>query len=119
MRGLSISDSDPQTIWAASYLTSSTKTKKLYDLTNKIAESSGSSTKRTRSVCITYGGWTSRSIYEATSWFVRNLQASRQKSPTVAQPVSVSTEKTINAAKRRKLRVGKQMDVGSLLGAFK
>jgi hypothetical protein len=56
---------------------------------------------------------------EATSWFVHDLEIPIQKSAVSVRSVSAFSEKTGNVTKKRKLRVGKQLDVGSLLGAFK
>jgi hypothetical protein len=117
------SDFDPQPIWVASYLTSSTKIQKLYDMTKTIAQPPDSSDEEVRSVCITYGGWANRSIYEATTWFIRDttvqVQIQIQKPSQVMQTSDTAQDRVGTTNKKRKIRIGKQMDVGSLLGAFR
>jgi hypothetical protein len=116
---LSPSEFDPQSLWTASYLTSSRKLQRLYSLTQTLAQSPHEEDEQARSVCITYGGWANRSIHEATAWFIRDLEASSSKTSEQIQPAAVPQEKAGNVAKKRKIRTGKQMDVGCLLGAFK
>jgi hypothetical protein len=109
----------PDVTWKASYFTSSQKMQKLYDLTKLIVQPPIESNEKDRSVCITYGGWTNSTIHEATAWYTRDPQAQPQKPPEVTQAVKRSQESPKDATKRRKVRLGKQMDVGSLLGAFR
>jgi hypothetical protein len=92
---------------------------RLYDLTKLLVQPPIESTDKDRSVCITYGGWTSRSIHEATAWYIRNLQVQLQKPSEVGQAVKRPQESPKNVTKKRKVRLEKQMDVGSLLGAFR
>jgi hypothetical protein len=109
----------PGVIWRASYYTSSQKTQKLYDVTKKLGQSPIEATEKEHSVCITYGGWTNRSIHEATAWYIRDLQGQPPKPLEVTQAVKRSQESPKNESKKRRVRLAKQMDVGSLLGAFK
>jgi hypothetical protein len=109
----------PGVIWRASYYTSTQKTQKLYDVTKKLGQTSVDATEKEHSVCITYGGWTNRSIHEATAWYIRNREVQPPKPPEVTQAVKRSQETPKNESKKRKVRLAKQMDVGSLLGAFK
>jgi hypothetical protein len=90
---------------------------KLYDFTKSLDRPLQSSTGKDYSVCLTYGGWSNRIIYEATTWFVRNVQP--VKPAEVAQTVKRPQDRPENASKKRKVRLEKQMDVGSLLGAFR
>jgi hypothetical protein len=110
---------DPQAIRAASYLTSSAKMQRLYDLSTALLSPPAiRKTPEERSVSLTYGGWTNRSIYEATAWFTRDacaMQTSNMRSKEEGKAGSLDG----NVAKKRKLRTGRQMDVGSFLGAFR
>ncbi|KAH5249073.1 hypothetical protein HBI70_213560 [Parastagonospora nodorum] len=100
-------------VWNASYLTSEKKMQELYRLAGARGGERG---VEERSVSITYGGGMGRSMYEATAWFVRDhaVQAEEMKKPEVGQQRVEG-----GVAKKRKIRTGKQMDVGSFLGAFK
>jgi hypothetical protein len=103
----------------ASYLSSSAKIQKLYGITNSFARSSDNSARQDRSVCITYGGWTNRSIHEATAWYIRDSHAQTQEPIEIARSITDSHARTGTTSKKRKIRAGKQMDVASLLGAFR
>jgi hypothetical protein len=118
-RSLSPSEFDPQSIWTASYSTSSSKIQQLYCLTQKLAQPPYQKDAEDRSVCITYGGWANRSIYEATAWFIRDLQTAPSEALEHPQPSAGTQDKVGNVAKKRKIRTGKQIDVGCLLGAFR
>ncbi|KAH7094930.1 hypothetical protein FB567DRAFT_16028 [Paraphoma chrysanthemicola] len=117
-RGLSHTSFDPQSIWGASYLTSSTKVQQLHTLTDVLKPPPSEKPEISRSICITYGGWANRSIYEATSWFIRSQQLPEQKphAPLVQEVIKSAGAEGAN--KKRKVRSGKRLDVGSLLGAF-
>lgn len=121
-RGLSHNDFNPQHVWGSSYHTSYTKAQKLYDLTRTFVQPAGEKVEETRSVCITYGGWTDRhSLHEAASWYVRYMLRELPKAEEEAVVCSGSLEISAgatNANKKRKVRGGRQMDIGSLLGGF-
>jgi hypothetical protein len=112
---------DPESIWKTSYLTSSQKAQKLYELTKSLEQQplKPIEPEKDHSVCITYGGWANRSIHEATTWYIRNLEVQLPKPPEVTQAVKRPQEAPKDANKKRKVRLGKQVDVGSLLGAFR
>jgi hypothetical protein len=114
-RGLSHDLFDPQSIWGASYLTSSKKLQQLHDLTELLAPPSSSKSEASHSIYITYGGWANRSIYEATSWFIRSVQP---PAPILSEAQVPQNKELENVNKKRKVRSGKRLDVGSLLGAF-
>ncbi|KAF2033280.1 hypothetical protein EK21DRAFT_58909 [Setomelanomma holmii] len=116
-RGLSDYAFDPQAIWGASYLTSSTKIQRLHDLTEHLASKSSRQDQDARSVSITYGGWASRSIHEATSWFIRTLSTSHTDT-ILSENISVQSRNPGTANKKRKVRPGKRLDMESLLGGF-
>ncbi|KAH8727092.1 hypothetical protein GQ44DRAFT_612021 [Phaeosphaeriaceae sp. PMI808] len=115
---------DPYYIWSASYLTSAQKLKRLQDLMKENEQrASMAPGADDRSVCITYGGWANRSIHECTLWYIREFKtlAQNQMPKITAESENGSSSKAGGRAanKKRKLRVGKQVDVGSLLGAFR
>lgn len=118
-RGLSHNDFNPQLIWGSSYHTSYSKAQKLHCLTKRFVQPAGEEVENDRSVCITYGGWTDRqSLHEAASWYVRYTL---RESPKAEEEVSLRLEvpeRTSSANKKRKVRGGRQLDIGSLLGAF-
>lgn len=71
-----------------------------------------------RSVCLTYGGWTNRSMYEATSWFVRYSLRERPDVEDISKDAVELQPTEMIASKKRKVRDDKRLDVGSLLGSF-
>jgi hypothetical protein len=75
---------------------------------------------------MTYGGWAERDIHmiteqihEETKWFVRDLGAQPVKAPEAAQAIKRTQDGSDDTSKRRRVRQGKQTDVGSLLMTFK
>lgn len=118
-RGLSHNDFNPQHIWGSSYHTTYSKAQQLFQLTRAFTRSADEKIEEDRSVCITYGGWTDRqSLHEAATWYVRYTL---RKAPKPEEPVNEQAEFSNLATvanKRRKVRSGKQADIGSMLGAF-
>lgn len=57
-----------------------------------------------------------RSAYEAATWFVRDDAVHAEE---LAVPKVREQRVEGGVAKKRKIRKGKQMDVGSFLGVFK
>jgi hypothetical protein len=118
-RGLSHKDFNPQQIWGSSYHTSYSKAQRLYHLTKRFVQPAGEDIDEDRSVCITYGGWTDRqSVHEAASWYVRYTLREPSKNEEEIVVQAELPGKASNSNKKRKVRGGRQMDLGSLLGGF-
>jgi hypothetical protein len=121
----------PQSLWTSNFLNSCQKTQQLYTFIKSLDQPLLSPppetlTEKYRSVCMTYGGWAERDIHmiteqihEETKWFVRDLGAQPVKAPEAAQAIKRTQDGSDDTSKRRRVRQGKQTDVGSLLMAFK
>ncbi|KAF1920617.1 hypothetical protein BDU57DRAFT_534381 [Ampelomyces quisqualis] len=117
--GTSYSEFDPEVIWKATHLTGAEKVQQLYEATMKfIAKPSYTSNERYRSMCIMYGGSLMVNSYERTVWLIRHLPTPANAVPIVDPPTPETRHREGPALKKRKIRTGKQLDVGPLLGAF-
>jgi hypothetical protein len=130
-RSPSVLEFHPQTLWTFDFLNSCQKTQQLYTFTKSLDQPLRSPPPETppeeyRSVCITYGGWAERDIHmktekihDETKWFVRNLGAQPVKAPRAARAIKRTQDGSDDTSKKRRVRQGKQTDVGSLLMTFK
>jgi hypothetical protein len=90
----------------------------LYDFAKSIGQPLQNPPAECRSVSITYAGRTNKSKWEATEWFVRDPDAQLVKAPEAAQAIKRTQNGPQDTSKKKKVRLGKKMDVGSLLGTF-
>jgi hypothetical protein len=118
--GTSFEDFNPEVIWKATHLTGAEKAQQLYESTMRfIANQPYSSAELYRSVSITYGGSLIANHYEQTGWIIREPPANFSKPVQEESPLRETPIRGSPVRKKRKIRTGKRLDVGCLLGAFK
>lgn len=111
----------PGTIWARPGITTSRKLSMLYHFAGNLFQEAPPLATDDSFITIDYGdSYSSSSNTSRSSWFVRVLPAKAEVGLNVGEkrPDESNDSKDNAERKRRKVKTGKQKDIGSLLGGF-
>ncbi|KAF2869164.1 hypothetical protein BDV95DRAFT_578502 [Massariosphaeria phaeospora] len=110
---------NPQTTWKRTDITSHRKMEIIYDFASGLLHQPPRTRLAEPSISIVYGD--SRSVEDRKSysaWFVRVPPSAEDTKAPVKRAGDDSENTKDEASKKRKVRQGKQKDIGSLLGGF-